>query len=49
MALAAILCGFGVLSAALAAGGSIPMIVLGLILAALSMDLFRLAKARGEE
>jgi len=49
LALAAILSGFGTLAAALAAGGSAPMIALGLILAALSMDLFGLANSRDEE
>ena len=49
LALAAILFGFGMLAAALAVGGSVPMIGLGLIVAALSMDLFRVAKARGEK
>jgi CxxC motif-containing protein (DUF1111 family) len=43
------LAGFGTMAAALAAGGSLPMIALGLILAALSMDLFRHAKPRDEE
>ena len=43
LALATVLCGFGTLAAALAAGGNVPMIALGLILAALSMDLFRIA------
>ena len=46
LALAAILIGFGALAAALAAGGSVSMIALGLILSALSMDLFRIARAR---
>jgi len=45
-AIAAILLGFGTLVAALAAGGSLPMIALGLILAALSMDLFGLTDPR---
>ena len=49
LALAAILFGFGMLAAALAAGGNVPLIGLGLIVAALSMDLFRVAKARDEE
>jgi hypothetical protein len=49
LALAAILIGFGTLAAALAAGGSVPMIALGLILAALSMELFRLAKSRDDK
>ena len=49
MALAAILFGFGMLAAALAVGGNVPLIGLGLIVAALSMDLFRVAKARDEE
>ena len=49
MALAAILFGFGILAAALAVGGSVPLIALGLIVAALSMDLFRVAKARDEK
>ena len=49
MALAAILLGFGILAAAFAVGGSVPMIALGLILAAVSMDLFRVAKARDEK
>jgi hypothetical protein len=49
LALAAVLFGFGAMAAALAAGGSLPMIALGLILAALSMDLFRVAQSRDEE
>ena len=49
MALAAILFGFGMLAAALAVGGNVPMIGLGLIVAALSMDLFRVAKTRDEK
>lgn len=49
LALAAILSGFGTLAAALAAGGSVPMIALGLVLAALSMDLFRIANSRDQE
>jgi uncharacterized membrane protein YdcZ (DUF606 family) len=48
-ALAAVLFGFGTLAAALAAGGNVPMIALGLILAALSMDLFRIAGSREED
>jgi len=44
-----VLSGFGTLAAALAAGVSVPMIALGLILTALSMDLFRIAKSRDEE
>jgi hypothetical protein len=47
LALAALLFGTGMLVAGLAVGGSVPMIALGLILAALSMELFGLAKARG--
>jgi uncharacterized membrane protein YdcZ (DUF606 family) len=49
LALAAIVYGFGTIAAALAAGGVVPMIALGLILSALSMDLFRLAGSPGEE
>ena len=49
LALAATLFGVGMLAAAMAAGGSVPLIALGLIVAALSMDLFRVAKARDEE
>jgi hypothetical protein len=49
LALAAILFGFGMLAAALAVGGNVPLIGLGLIVAALSMDLFRVAKARDEK
>jgi hypothetical protein len=49
LALAATLFGLGMLAAAMAAGGSVPLIALGLIVAALSMDLFRAAKARDEE
>ena len=49
LALAAILFGSGMLAAALAVGGSVPMIALGLILAALSMELFGLAKARDKK
>jgi len=49
LALAAVLLGFGTLVAALAAGGSVPMIALGLILTALSMDLFRLTKPQDKE
>jgi hypothetical protein len=40
---------FGSLATALAAGGSVPMIALGLVLAALSMDLFRIANSRDQE
>jgi hypothetical protein len=40
--------GFGLMAAALAAGGSLPMIALGLILVALSMDLFGHARPRNE-
>jgi uncharacterized membrane protein YdcZ (DUF606 family) len=46
LALAALLFGCGTLVAALAAGGSVAMIALGLILTALSMDLFRLTSPR---
>jgi len=46
LALAALLFGFGTLAAALAAGGSVAMIAFGLILTALSMDLFRLTSPR---
>jgi hypothetical protein len=49
LALAVVLFGFGTMAAALAAGGNVPMVALGLILAALSMDLFALAKSRDEE
>ena len=49
LALAATLFGVGMLAAAMAAGGSLPLIALGLIVAALSMDLFRVAKSRGEK
>lgn len=49
LALAATLFGFGMLAAAMAAGGSLPLIALGLIVAALSMDLFRVAKSRDEK
>jgi hypothetical protein len=45
LAIAALLFGFGMLAVALAAGGSLPMIALGLIFAALSMNLFYLANA----
>lgn len=48
-ALAAVVFGFGTLAAALAAGGNVPMIALGLVLTALSMDLFRIAGSRDEE
>jgi len=49
LALAAVLFGFGTLAAALAAGGNVPMIALGLILTALSMDLFRMAGSGDED
>lgn len=49
LALAAVLFGFGTMAAALAAGGNLPMIALGLILAGLSMDLFCIAKSRDEK
>jgi len=39
--------GFGTMAAALAAGGNVAMIALGLILAGLSMDLFCIARSRG--
>ena len=48
LALAATVFGVGMLAAAMAAGGSVPLIALGLIVAALSMDLFRVAKSRDE-
>jgi hypothetical protein len=44
-----VLFGFGTMAAALAAGGNLPMIALGLILAGLSMDLFCIAKSRDEK
>jgi hypothetical protein len=43
LALAALLFGLGSIAAALAAGGNVPMIALGLILAAFAMDLFLMA------
>jgi uncharacterized membrane protein YdcZ (DUF606 family) len=46
LALAIVVFGFGTVAAALAAGGNVPMIALGLILTALSMDLFRIAGSR---
>jgi hypothetical protein len=49
LALAALLFGFGTMAAALAAGGNAPMIALGLILAAVSMDLFSVAVARDKK
>ena len=49
LALAAIVFGFGTMAAALAVGGNLPMIALGLILAGISMNLFCVAKERGEE
>jgi hypothetical protein len=49
LAIAALLFGFGMLAVALAAGGILPMIALGLILAALSMNLFYLANTRDAE
>jgi hypothetical protein len=49
LAIAALLLGFGLMAAALAAGGNAPMIALGLILAAVSMHLFRLATPPDEE
>ena len=49
LALAATLFGFITLAAALAAGGNVPMIGLGLVVTALSMDLFRIANARTEK
>ena len=48
LALAATLFGIGMLAAALVVGGSVPLIALGLIVAAMSMDLFRVAKERDE-
>jgi hypothetical protein len=44
-----VLFGFGTMAAALAVGGNLPMIAIGLILAGVSMDLFCVAKSRGEE
>jgi hypothetical protein len=49
LALAAILFGFGTMAAGLAVGGNLPMIALGLILAGISMNLFCVAKERGED
>jgi len=49
LALAAVLFGFGTMAAALAVGGNLPMIALGLILAGISMDLFCVAKSRNEK
>ncbi len=49
LALAAVLFGFGTMAAALAVGGNLPMIALGLILAGISMNLFCVVKERGEE
>ena len=47
--MAAVLFGFGTMAAALAVGGNLPMIALGLILAGISMDLFCIAKSRDRE
>lgn len=44
LALATIVFGFGTMAAALAAGGNVAMIGLGLVLAGLSMDLFCIAR-----
>jgi hypothetical protein len=49
LALAMTVYGFGCIAAAFAAGGNVPMIGLGLILAGLSMDLFRLAQPPGKQ
>ena len=49
LAIATLVFGFGMLAVALAAGGILPMIALGLIFAALSMNLFYLANARDAE
>jgi predicted tellurium resistance membrane protein TerC len=49
LALAALLFALGSMAAALAAGGSVPMIALGLILAAVSMHLFLLATPPDEK
>ena len=49
LALAAVLTGFGLFAASLAAGGSLPLITLGLILSALSMDLFRISQSRDKD
>jgi len=39
--------GVGAIAAALAAGGSVPLIAVGLFAAGLSMDLLRMAGLRG--
>jgi len=49
LALATVVFGFGTMAAALAAGGNVAMIALGLILAGISMDLFCIAKSRDRE
>jgi small-conductance mechanosensitive channel len=49
LALAAVLFGFGTMAAALAVGGNVAMIALGLVLSGLSMDLFCIAKSQDRE
>jgi hypothetical protein len=49
LAVVIILLALGALTFAMARGGDIPMIVLGLVLAATSMELFRQASAERED
>jgi hypothetical protein len=49
LAIVTILVAFGILVLAMALGGEIPIIVLGLILAATSMQLFRYANPKSED
>jgi len=49
IAIVIILLAIGTLAFAMARGGDIPMIVLGLVLAATSMELFRQAKPERED
>jgi len=49
LAIVIILLALGTLAFAMVRGGDIPMIVLGLVLAATSMELFRHAKAERED
>ena len=49
LALATTVYGFGCMAAAFAAGGNVPMIGLGLVLAGLSMDLFRISQPSGKD
>jgi len=49
LAVVTVLLAFGALTFAMARGGDIPMIVMGLVLAATSMELFRHAKPERED